>query len=118
MVELSGGIESVAIALASADWHAIEEASEKMHGSYIMKKSLTPSQAAELKQKLSTEFKQLDAAFHARALKLGQAAAAKDFELVAFHYSRLIESCASCHSKYATERFPGFDHSPQERHEH
>ena len=118
MTELSEGVRTIALSLAAADWGAIQETSGKMHESYIMKKSLTPSLAAELKQKLPHEFKRLDAAFHARALKLRHAAENNDFELSAFHFSKLVESCAGCHSKFAVERFPGFKKSTQERHEH
>jgi hypothetical protein len=82
-----------------------------MHESYIMKKSLTQPQMMELKRKLPREFKQLDGAFHARAKQLGQAAASKGPELVAFHYSRLVEACAGCHSAFAKNRFPGFEHA-------
>jgi len=118
MGELSEGIRAVALSLAKADWEVLEATSEKMHESYIMKKSLTPTLAAELKQKLPPAFKRLDAEFHARALKLQHAAAVRDFELSAFHFSKLVESCASCHAAYAAKRFPGFNQSPQERHEH
>lgn len=118
MAELSSGIQVIALSIATADWRSIEETSKKMHGSYIMKKSLTQPQAKELKSKLPHEFKQLDAAFHARAKKLGDAAAAKDPELVAFHYSRLVEACAGCHSAFAKTRFPGFEKDPKEQHEH
>jgi cytochrome c556 len=118
MAELSGGIQSIALFIATADWKAIEETSDKMHGSYIMKQSLTQPQAMELKRKLPHEFKQLDAAFHARAKQLGHAAASEDPELVAFHYSRLVETCAGCHSAFAKKRFPGFEHAPIEQHEH
>jgi hypothetical protein len=112
MAELSGGVQSIALFIATADWKSIEETSEKMHESYIMKKSLTQPQKMELKQKLPREFKQLDGAFHARAKQLGQAAASKDTELVTFHYSRLVEACAGCHSAFAKNRFPGFEHAP------
>ncbi len=118
MGELSEGLGAIALSLAKADWEVIEATSEKMHDSYIMKKSLTPALAAELKQKLPPAFKQLDAEFHARALKLQHAAEARDFELSAFHFFKLVESCASCHAVYAAERFPGFNQRPQERHEH
>jgi len=118
MGELSRGVRTVAVSLASADWEAIEEASGKMHESYIMKRSLTPAMAAELKSKLPEQFKALDAAFHARALKLRDAARNKDVELSAFHFSRLLESCAGCHRKFAGERFPGFEDSTQGPHEH
>ncbi len=118
MAELSVGIQRIALSLATADWKSIEETSGKMHGSYIMRESLTQSQTMELKQKLPDEFKQLDAAFHARAKKLGHAAGSKDSELIAFHYSKLVEACANCHSAFAINRFPGFSHDPQELHEH
>ncbi len=118
MGELSEGIRTLSLSLATADWDVVEETSGEMHESYIMKKSLTPALAAELKQKLPPAFKQLDAEFHARALKLQHAAEARDFELSAFHFSKLVESCASCHAAYAAERFPGFNQHPQERHEH
>ncbi len=118
MGELSEGIGVIALSLAKADWEVIAATSEKMHDSYIMKKSLTPTLAAELKQKLPPTFKQLDAEFHARALKLQHAAEAGDFELSAFYFFKLVESCARCHATYAAERFPGFNQHPQERHEH
>jgi hypothetical protein len=118
MTELSGGVQNIALFIATADWKSFEETSEKMHESYIMKKSLTQPQMIELKQKLPLEFKQFDGAFHARAKQLGQAAASRDPELVAFHYSRLVEACAVCHSAFAKNRFPGFAHASSEQHDH
>ena len=73
-----------------------------------MEKKLTPSQAEELERALPQRFKELDAEFHLRAQRLGAAAAAHDAELVVYHYSRLIESCTTCHAAYAGTRFPGF----------
>lgn len=118
MIELAGGVRTIPLALVSADWETIEETSKRMHQSYIMKKSLTPPQAAELGQRLPPAFKHLDAAFHARAKQLGDAASARDPELVAFHYSRLIEACADCHARFASGRFPGFEAGGKEGHHH
>jgi hypothetical protein len=56
--------------------------------------------------------------FHQRAERLGVAAAAHDPELVAFHYSRLVESCALCHAAFAKSRFPGFSSPAQQGHHH
>ena len=108
MHEIAGGVQGIVLSLATADWKAIQETSMKIRASYIMEKKLTPSQAKELEQVLPEEFKQLDAEFHQRAERLGLAAAARDPELVAFQYSRLVESCALCHSAYARSLFPGF----------
>jgi len=104
------------LSLATANWTSIQETSTKIRASYIMEKKLTAAQTEELEQALPENFKQLDAEFHQRAEKLGMAAVAHDPELVAFQYSRLIESCALCHSAYAKSRFPGF--SPPARQDH
>ncbi|MCB1684412.1 MAG: cytochrome c [Pseudomonadales bacterium] len=118
MSELAGGLQSVTYSITTADWAAVEATSHRMHESYIMNASLTRLQTEELEQKLPERFKLLDAAFHARAEKLGQAAAAGDGELVTYHYSRLVENCVSCHSAYATNRFPGFARDPEAAHAH
>jgi cytochrome c556 len=112
------GAQSVALALATADWQSIQDTSSKMQASYIMEKNLTPAQVKELAQALPAHFKQLDAEFHQRAARLGAAAAAHDPELVAFHYSHLVESCARCHAAYARARFPGFAPPVQQGHHH
>lgn len=118
MREITIGVQGVALSLATADWKSIQETSEKIRASYIMEKKLTPAQAGELEKALPTQFKQLDAEFHQRAEKLGAAAAAHDSELVAFHYSRLVESCAQCHAAYARKRFPGFASPAPQDHRH
>lgn len=118
MGEISGGIQNIAVSLATGDWNSIQETSRKIQSSYIMEKKLTPAQARELEQALPEYFKHLDAEFHRRAEKLAAAAAAHDPELVAFHFSRLIESCTLCHSAYANSRFPEFSSGPQSGHSH
>ena len=118
MREITAGAQGMALSLASADWESIQETSAKIRASYIMEKKLTPAQAKELDEALPEQFKRLDAQFHQRAERLGTAAAAHDPELVAFHYSRLLESCALCHSAYAKSRFPGFASPVQQDHHH
>ncbi len=118
MVEIAGGVPGIALSLASADWKFIQETSRKIRDSYVMEKKLTVAQAEELERMLPEHFKQLDSAFHQRADKLGQAAAIHDPELVAFQYSRMLESCAVCHSAYAKSRFPGFAASDRQGHQH
>lgn len=118
MREIAGGVQVIALSLATADWTSIQETSTKIKASYIIEKKLTAAQAKELEQALPGHFKQLDAEFHQRAERLGVAAAAHDPELVAFQYSRLIESCALCHSAYAKSRFPGFSSPAQGDHHH
>jgi len=116
MLEIAGGVQSIALSLATADWESIQETSTRIRDSYIMEKKLTPAQAKELEKKLPGHFKQLDAEFHQRADRLGVAATTHDLEIVAFRYSRLLESCALCHSTYARSRFPGFASPVQQVH--
>ena len=118
MREISGGVQGMALSIATANWESIQETSAKIRASYIMEKKLTPAQAAELEAALPEQFKQLDAGFHKRAEKVGTAAAAHDAELVVFQYSRLLESCATCHSEFAKSRFPEFSSATHQTHHH
>jgi cytochrome c556 len=118
MREITVGMQGLLASLAAADWKSIEETSEKIQDSYILEKQLTPAQVEELETALPGPFRQLDAEFHQRAGKLGAAAAAHDAELVAFHYSRLVESCSRCHSEFARQRFPGFSTPAPGEHHH
>jgi cytochrome c556 len=116
MREIAGGIQGLALAIAIGDWSSIQSTSTSIRESYIMEKKLTPAQAEELERARPQRFKELDAEFHLRAQRLGAAAAAHDAELVAYHYSRLIESCTTCHAAYAGTRFPGFASPPPQGH--
>ena len=118
MREVTAASQALVVALASGDWKAIIGISEQISASYVMAKSLTDAQKHELEEKLPDRFKDLDSDFHARALKLAFAAAASDHEAVAFQYSRLLESCATCHAEYAKSRFPGFSSKTPEAHHH
>lgn len=116
MREITSGVQKIPVAIAQADWEVLHQTGESIRSSYIMSKALTKEQIEILESSLPDRFKQLDSEFHARAGNLAQAAQARDFELVSYHYSRLIEGCADCHSLYAKTRFPGF--GPVEKHGH
>lgn len=116
MREITTGVQKIPVAIAQADWETLIQTSKSVQTSYIMAKALTKEQKEALKSNLPARFKQLDSEFHARAGMLAQAAEARDFELAGYHYSRLIEGCAQCHSLYAASRFPGF--GPVEEHGH
>jgi cytochrome c556 len=108
MREVSAGVQAMAFSIASADWRTIQDTSARIRASYIMEKKLTPAQARELETALPQRFKLLDADFHDRAAKLGAAAAAHDSKLVVAQYSRMLESCTTCHAAFASSRFPNF----------
>lgn len=108
MRELAVASQAMVISYVSGDWKSIQRIGEQIRASYVIEQNLTDAQKQELADKLPERFKRLDADFHARAARLESAAANANAELVAFHYYRLLESCAACHSEYAASRFPGF----------
>ena len=116
MREITIGVQKVPVAIAQADWEVLHQTGESIRSSYIMSKALTKEHIEILESSLPERLKQLDSEFHARAGSLAQAAQARNFELASYHYSRLVESCANCHSLYAKNRFPGF--APVEEHGH
>ena len=118
MRELLLASQSMAISIVSGDWASIQHLSRKIRDSYVMARNLTDTQKQELADKLPERFKQLDSEFHARAGRLESAAINKDAELTVFHYYRLLEACTVCHAEYAASRFPGFDSSGSDGHEH
>lgn len=118
MREITIGVQKIPVAIAQGDWETLEQTGESIRSSYIMAKSLTKEQQKALKSNLPARFKQLDSAFHSRAGELAKAARARDSELASYHYSRLIEGCAGCHSLYAREKFPGFGPAQEQGHQH
>ena len=77
-----------------------------MEESYILKQSLTESQIKELHSVLPHEFIEKDQRFHYLAGMLAHAAKSEKTELINFYFSEMNEFCASCHSIFATDRFP------------
>lgn len=119
MREVATGTQQLAVAIAGADWTGIAATADRIRASYIMAKRLSPAQRAELERVLPERFRLLDAGFHDRAARLGAAAVAHDAELAAFHYSRLVEACTTCHAAFARTRFPGFGRPAEPaRHHH
>jgi hypothetical protein len=118
MQALLTGMQSIASAIATADWKSIADKSTEIRASYILDQKLTPPQREELDSSLPEHFKRLDADFHHEARKLEAAATNHDAQLAAFHYYRLLESCTDCHAQYAVSRFPGFKPSTENAHRH
>ena len=108
MKQVKLGMESLVNAVASADWHAIRETGKKIKHSYIMKQKLSRHQMHQLHEQLPEEFQQIDAKFHYYAGMLSHVARERDIELVHYFIYKMNESCTSCHSKFAKEKFPGF----------
>ena len=118
MREIAGASQVVVMSFVMGDWQSIQRISEQIRASYVMEGKISVSQKQELEEKLPDHFKRLDSEFHGRAERLGLAAVAEDPEMVAFHYYRMLETCATCHAAFAKSRFPGFSSEAPEVHHH
>jgi len=117
MRELLMGTQSIAASLPVGNWESITRSALTMRDSYVLDKKLTTAQRHAL-DRLPEHFKALDYAFHVRAEKLADAAKAKDAEVAAFQFSRLLETCVACHSSYATAQFSGLTSTAREPQHH
>jgi exonuclease VII large subunit len=108
MQALQQGMISIIPAYIAGNWGEIATTAEKMQASYILKQNLTQPQMHELHSKLPPAFIQLDQQFHYLAGMLKHVASEKKSELVGFYFAKLSESCLSCHSQYASHKFPAF----------
>jgi hypothetical protein len=106
MRSLQNGMQSIIPAYVSGNWSEIEQIADKMENSYLLKQSLTDAQKKELHTSLPASFLKLDQQFHYLSGMLKHAAKNKKSELVGFYFSKLSETCVSCHTQYAVHRFP------------
>ena len=117
MQALQTGMMSIIPAYISGDWAAIASTAKKMNNSYILKQNLTDSQMHELHSLLPKAFIEKDQRFHYLAGMLEHAAINEKPELINFYFSEMNESCVSCHSQFATHRFPALK-LKEEKQEH
>ena len=106
MIALENGMKAIIPAYVSGDLDEIAKIAGQMKSSYIMKQEITEHQKHELFEKLPKDFIAKDKKFHKYAGMLEHVTEENHKELIGFYYSKLIESCVGCHSKYATKRFP------------
>ncbi len=118
MQALQNGMMSIIPAYISGNWSEIETTAGKMESSYILKQSLTESQAKELHSVLPHAFIEKDQKFHYLAGMLKHAAKNKKPELINFYFSEMNESCVSCHAVFATHKFPDLTPKKEDAHTH
>ena len=109
MLSLQSGMQAIIPAYASGNWSEIALIAEQMEHSYILQQSLTDEQKKELHSSLSDSFIGLDKQFHYLSGMLKHVAKKEKSELVGFYFSKLNDSCADCHARFATYRFPAFE---------
>jgi len=106
MQQLQKGMTEILPLYVSGRWAEIGVIASKMEGSYVLKQSLSEEQMHELHSILPSAFIELDQQFHYLSGMLGHAAEMEKAELVGFYFSKMSEICVSCHTQYATQRFP------------
>jgi hypothetical protein len=106
MQQLQKGMTEILPLYVSGRWAEIGVIASKMEGSYVLKQSLSEEQMHELHSILPGAFIELDQQFHYLSGMLGHAAEMEKAELVGFYFSKMTEICVSCHTQYATHRFP------------
>lgn len=106
MLALQSGMMAIIPAYISGNWGEIERLAHQMKNSYILKQSLTDEQIKELYVSLPEAFIKQDQQFHYLAGMLEHAAKNEKVELVGFYFSKLNESCVSCHTQHVTHKFP------------
>ena len=107
MAAIEQGMQNIIPVYISGNLPEIAEIAGQIKRSYILKQKLSESQKRELRTKLPKEFIAKDQQFHKYAGMLEHVSHEKHTELVGFYYSKLLESCVSCHTEYAEHRFPG-----------
>lgn len=119
MQAIQVGMQNIIPAFAEGDLDKVAGIAEKISNSYILNQTITESQKHELHEKLSKDFIAKDQKFHKYAGMLEHVSKAGHTELVGFYYSKLMESCAGCHSEHAQHRFPIFTKTSEtEEHHH
>jgi len=118
MQSLQKGMQAILPAYVSGNTHEIVRIAQNIKNSYVMKQSITKEQKHELMEKLPKSFLKLDQKFHQYAGMLAHVAEENHTELIGFYYSKLSETCLSCHSEYATHKFPALKPSKMENGHH
>lgn len=95
-------------ALVRGQNEVVAEKAQAIHDSFIMKQEMTEADKKSLKTSVPPEFLKRDQAFHQLASRLAEAAREEDHAAQNQLFSEMINACAECHSRHATDRFPGF----------
>jgi len=108
MREMMESVAEMGPALAMGEWDTAAQRALLIRDSHMLKQKFTPEQLTEFGRALPKDFDARNASFHQHADLLAQAAKQQNRELAVFHFSRMIEGCGDCHTRYATHVLEGF----------
>lgn len=95
-------------ALVSGQDEIVAENAQAIHDSFIMEKEMTEADKKALKSAVPAAFLERDIAFHKLTARLADAARKGNEPLQMQLFTEMVNACTECHSKHATDRFPGF----------
>jgi len=106
MQQIQTGMSNILPLYVAGKWAEIGVIASKIEASYVLKQNLSDKQKHELHTTLPDAFIKLDQHFHYLSGMLAHAAKMEKAELVGFYFSKMSETCVSCHTQYASHRFP------------
>lgn len=109
MVSILDAGHQILDALVMGDSAAVADQARAIERSFIMEQSMTEQDRQDLMAALPPAFVNLDRRFHQTAAKLAEAAENNDRIQAHAVFNEMIETCMSCHARFATDRFPGFE---------
>jgi len=103
-----GATQAILDALVRGEDSVVAEKAQAIHDSFILKQEMTAADRRALQEAAPKAFIERDRAFHALTGRLAQAAREGDAARQRELFADMVEACAACHARYATNRFPGF----------
>jgi cytochrome c556 len=103
-----GATHEILDALVRGEDARVAEKAQAIHDSFILKQEMTAADRRALKEAVPRAFVERDRAFHALTGRLAEAARQGDATRQQALFADMVDACAACHARYATNRFPGF----------
>jgi hypothetical protein len=106
MLSIDAASKEILSALVAGEDQRVTELAQQIHDSFILAQSMTAEDKKELLGAVPEGFVTRDRAFHRIAAALAKAGREGDHAEQQVEFSRMIDACYSCHTLYATDRFP------------
>ncbi|WP_160166797.1 cytochrome c [Caenispirillum salinarum] len=108
MNAIEAATQDIMNALVRGRSDVVAEKAQAIHDSFILKQEMTEADRKALAEAAPKAFVDRDRAFHALTGDLAEAARTGDAERQRALFGEVVEACAACHERYATNRFPAF----------
>lgn len=103
-----GATHEILDALVRGEDSVVAEKAQAIHDSFILKQEMTAADRKALKKAVPPAFVERDRAFHELTGRLADAGRKGDAARQRELFADMVDACAACHARYATNRFPGF----------